>query len=225
MHFKKNLTVVAGAIFVASIASSANADSLVHGFYNAATNTGFTVNTLADGTELAVGTNIRFCCQVLPFSANNYQVPLGVGGAPPAAKWDFEYSVDFSTGGGTLSAANTTALLSIFNTANGQTVSFDPESIFDNNTTKSGNNGYQNAENLSFAFLLSPTFAFDPNATDKYVVTLTLSGAAGVLGSVSENIFAGTPTPLPGALPLFVSGLGMFGFGAYRRRKAQPKTA
>ncbi|MGZ5829153.1 MAG: hypothetical protein ACXWJW_11535 [Xanthobacteraceae bacterium] len=46
------------------------------------------------------------------------------------------------------------------------------------------------------------------------VVTLTLGGSG--IASFDSELQA---TPIPGALPLFVSGLGALGFAAYRRKR------
>src|SRR5262249_45269735 len=85
--------------------------------------------------------------------------------------------------------------------------------------------GFQNSENLGFLFL-SLALGFDPNANDTYLVTLSLHNLAGLdLGSVNEVIVAGSGAPVPAALPLFASGLGVLGSVARSGKKKNEKIA
>jgi hypothetical protein len=213
------------AAVVATTASRADTiaynTSLAAGYYNGTgnPNTGFTTDTTIDGIQLGLGVNLRFVGPVLPTSTNNYNVPTGTSAHSPAgsATWDFEYSVDFGSSG-LFNIGNTDALLTILNVGTGLSASFDPAAISDDATN---GNGYQNAENLGFSFIGS-AIGFDPNAPDQYIITLSLSSAIGSpLASVTENIDA---TPIPATLPLFVGGLGLFGYLA-RRRKMSCKRA
>ena len=227
----KRLKLIVGAIAATVAASAAKADtiayntSLAAGYYNGTgnPNVGFTTDTTSSGIQLGLGVNLRFIGPVLPTSTNNYTVPIGNSAFPPSgtATWDFEYSVDFGTSG--LTESNTDALLTVVNVGNGQSLSFDPSSAALGDATNG--NGYQNAENLGFSFVaaLFPTFDFNPNAVDEYVVTLSLTTDDDVpLASVTENINA---TPAPAALPLFASGLAAFGFfGRRRKRKSAAVT-
>jgi hypothetical protein len=213
------MKLLVGVIAATLAATAARADtinydtSLAAGYYNGSgnPNVGFTTDT-NNGVQLGLGVNLRFIGPVLPSSTNNYFVPTGTSGKPPsgAATWDFLFSVDFGSTG--LTTTDTTALLTIDNVGAGKSFSFDPSTISDNATN---GKGYQNAENLGFAFLAS-NLLFNPNSPDEYIVTLTLSDSTGQLASVTENINA---TPLPAALPLFVSGLGGLGFFGWRKKR------
>jgi hypothetical protein len=226
-RMRKQLKLLVGVLAATALITTARADtiayntSLAAGYYNGVgnPNVGFTTDTTSSGIQLGLGVNLRYIGPVIPSSTNNYTVPLGTSSSPPsgAAIWDFEYSVDFGTSG--LSTSNTAAALTVLNTANGQTLTFDPSSALLGNATNGS--GYQNAENLgfaSFAFLF-PSFDFNPNAVDQYVITLSLDNATGTtLASVTENVNA---TPVPAALSLFAGGLGILGlFGARNRRRA-----
>jgi hypothetical protein len=93
---------------------------------------------------------------------------------------------------------------------------------------------YTVALSQSFNFANGPTiadgFLFDPVADAHFTADFIGCGAAGfcdATGAKRSNAFAldivgvdaAFPTPLPGALPLFATGLGVFGFAAYRRKR------
>ena len=90
--------------------------------------------------------------------------------------------------------------------------------------------------NLPFGSVLSDGFFFDPSETNFTAIYLCQNGQfcdqngndrgngwALVIDGVDSAAQAGlAQTPLPAALPLFATGLGVLGFTAYRRRKAAP---
>ena len=93
---------------------------------------------------------------------------------------------------------------------------------------------YTLALTQSFNFANGPTladgFLFDPTTDAHFTADYIGCGAAGfcdATGAARSNAFAldivgvdaASPTPLPGALPLFVTGLGVFGAATYRRRR------
>ena len=222
----RKLKLFAGAVIATAMAGSgANADTVNYdtalappGYYNGSgnANAGFTTNTTPSGVELGLGVNLQFLGVVHPTSTNIYNVPTGIS-TGTAATWDFEYSVNLGASG--LQVGGISSLLTVLNTANGQSIAFNPGSVGDNATN--GTVGFQNAENLGFAFVsfFFPLFGFDPNAIDTYVVTLSAQiNTGGSLGSVSEIINA-VATPLPAALPLFAGGLGVMGLLARRRKR------
>ena len=206
------------------------------GFYNGSgnPNAGFTVNTTSAGIELGLGVNLRFIGPVHPTATNIYNVPLGFSSGS-ASKWNFEYSVNLQAAPGNagLHLSDITANISVLNVANGQILSYDPfvwnndSAGWNGSKNNAGTNtttdyGFQNSENLGFLFvsLVNSSFGFDPNSNDTYVVTLSLHSVTGLdLGSVNEVIVAGSGAPVPAALPLFASGLGVLGFVARRRKK------
>lgn len=238
LQFRTFLKLLAAGGAAASISGAAQAavvydTSLADppGFYNGSgnPNEGFTVNTQA-GIEVGLGVNYRFVGPVHPTTANVYDVAIGFS-TVPLAKWNFEYSVNLGNSGLTL--ADISALLTIRNLANLQTISFNPLTIpdnahYDGTTTHNGGGalptdiGFQNSENISFFSFLNPAFGWDPAANGSYLITLSLFDDAGApLISVDEQINA---TPIPAALPLFAGGAGVIGFFA-RRRKNRSKAA
>jgi hypothetical protein len=93
---------------------------------------------------------------------------------------------------------------------------------------------YTLALTQSFNFANGPTiadgFLFDPVADAHFTADFISCGAAGfcdATGAARTNAWAldivgvdaAFPTPLPGALQLFATGLGAFGFAAYRRKR------
>jgi hypothetical protein len=209
------------------------------GYYNGSGNSSshFTVDT-ENGIELGLGTVLRHIGPVTPTptTGNVYDVPTGTAGG--TATWNFEFSIDLRPSGvGALNLSDVTASLSLHDLGNGSTGSFDPLTLPDNagwgpagENTATGANlatdwGAQNSENLSFAgiaFVLNDAL-FDPNANDTYDFTLTLSNEAGQqLGSVSEEVVAGTGAPVPEPPTWAILGIGIVmlaGFGSYRHNR------
>ena len=221
MNLGKNLTVMLAGAMAVAIMGSASATTVYDttlaspGVYwgTGNQNAGFTVNTDPSGVELALGTIYRFVGAVHPnpTTGSVYNVSTGTSGG--YALWDFAFSIN--TSGGALTLAAITPTLTILNTGNSQSLSFNPLLIPDN--ALNGTTGAQNAENLSFTGLVGP-LGFDPLANDSYVLTLSavLNTTGASLGSVQETINA---TPIPAALPLFAGGLGMIGLLARRRKR------
>jgi hypothetical protein len=238
LQFRTFLKLVAAGGVAASIAGTAQAAVVYDtslsdppGFYNGSgnPNEGFTVNTLG-AIEIGLGVNNRFIGPVHPTNTNLYDVAVGFSSGS-IAKWNFEYSVNLGNSGLTL--GDISALLTIRNLANLQTITFDPLTIpdnahYDGTTAFNGGGavptdiGFQNSENISFFSFLNPAFGWDPAANGSYLITLSLFDEAGApLLSVDEQINA---TPIPAALPLFAGGAGVLGFFA-RRRKNKNKAA
>jgi hypothetical protein len=246
------LKVIAAGIAAAAIASTAHAattfnTSLVDppGFYNGSgnPNTNFTVNETA-GVELGIGVQYRVIGpQVIPTSTNVYNVATGVyvgpGTCVGCAKWNFEFSVNLQAfdGNAGLHLNQITPSLSILNVGNGQSVTFNPFILDNSGWNGSVKNvasanmttdfGFQNSENLAFGFYGLLGSDATQNAT--YLITLSAlqTDGSGNLGTVQALIIVGdgAQTPLPAALPLFASGLGVFGFIAARRKRKNKSAA
>ena len=235
--------LIGGAIAAVSISGAARADT-VH--YNAALidppgvyfgsgnpNYGWTVNDTSGGIEIGLDVLNRKQSAILPTATNIYNVSTGFYSYSTdyctgiCATWNFSYSVNLQadTSSTLYDRSNITANIHVHSVGAGKDLSFDSNSILDN----ASNDAYtfQNSENLSF-FQPSlgpsiPGWSFDPNADETYLITLTLLGPKDeALGSVQETVIAGagaSTTPLPAALPLFASGLGLVGFAAHRRKR------
>lgn len=208
------------AVIGTTLATSAYADTLAYntsladGVYFGSGNPNSNFTTLTtDQFELGLGTNLRFVGPVVPSPLNSaiYNVPTGILGS--GSKWDFIFSVDWQSG---FDLGADHWWLSVLNTANGQTLGFNPSSIGDNATN---GHGFQNAESLGFAFISTffPNFGYDPNQNDTFIVTLSLQNSSNAdISSVSETI---NQTPLPAALPLFAGGLGVMSLLGWRRKR------
>jgi hypothetical protein len=213
-------------------------------------NSGFTVNTV-NGAEFGLGVHNRYGADVppTPSSGSVYHVSTGYYPATTLAIWNFDFSINLqaSSPNAALHLADITPLLTIKNVGNGDVLAFNPLLIYDNSgwdgssenvaydpthvplpiDNRSTDYGFQNSENLGFAGFQVP-LAFDPLADDTYIITLSavLASTGADLGSVTETIVAGGgAAPLPAALPLFASGLGVFGFVAHRRKRKKAAAA
>jgi hypothetical protein len=230
------LKLVAGAIAAASIAGAAQADTISYNsslidppgvyFGSGNPNTGWTVNETTGGIELGLDVLKRKQSAVAPTTGNVYYVDTGYYSYTSdfctgiCAIWNFSFSVNLQadTASTAYDRSNITANLFVQNLGNGTTLSFDPNLIGDNASVDVYT--FQNSENLSF-FSGAPGWSFDPLADDTYIITLSLFGPQGEnLGAIEEIVIAGAgAAPIPAALPLFASGLGLLGFAAHRRKR------
>ncbi len=227
--------VVMAALLAIGSASVASAATLVDppGFYNGSgqPNTGFTI-TQTDTAELGLGVLYRYGSAVQPAANTNvYNVDVGYYPSTTYALWNIQYSVNLQAFGSTDVLNDYTYNLTISDT-HGNSVSFDPLAMFtDNagwngskNVANNGNEGtdwgFQNSENLAFGEFAG--LNFNPLANETYLVTLSLtpivSGFAPLVASPSVSIEINA-TPIPAALPLFGSGLGLMGFLGWRKKR------
>ncbi len=166
---------------------------------------------------------------------------------PQTANWNFEWSINsnFDGNGGVLSQFNYFLEVDFDpgpGTNPGIFIGFDPVNIpladhaFGTNATGNGggvtavdaldylslinsNNVAQNSVNYLFIVGLQPAlFPFDPNAAGIYTIALSAFDGVTQIASTSIDIVV-SPVPIPGALPLFGSGLAILGFMGLRRRR------
>ena len=238
---QKTLLAIAGAISACAFASMAQAATydtsladppgVFFGTGNSGQNFGWTVNNV-QGIELGLTTIHAYVGGLHPTSTNIYNVPTGDAGPSHTnrAYWNFDFSVNLAGAGLTIKDVSTT--LTVQNLGNGTQINGDPLAAFPDTQGYSAgtvhspyqatDTAFQNSENLVFS-QFAPLL-FDQNANDTYLITLALSGPTGFIGSVNEYVVVGTgATPLPAALPLFVSGAGMLSFfGLRKKRKKAP---
>jgi PEP-CTERM motif len=181
---------------------------------NGGFNGGFTVDT-GNGAVIGLRAEIRGGGggPVTPAGTpqNTYDVPGGTVSSShgPVAPWNFDFSVDM----GTLNPTTTTALVTITNLSNTDSISFDP-TLLDNAKVGSV---YQNSENLLFAGFGGLGFnPFSTTGTD-FTINLTLSSAAGQIASDTINIDVGA-VPEPSTWAMMILGFMGVGFVAYRRK-------
>jgi hypothetical protein len=211
-------TVVTAVGFFTLAQQGANASAITYnanlpgpGWYNGTgpVNGGFTIDT-ENGVEAALRASIRGVGPVTPV-LNAYTVPTGLDASGTHALWSFDYSVNPGN------ITGTTAVITIFDQTTGLTASFAdtpatriPALLGD---TTNGN-GYQNSENLQFAFL-AHQLLFCAYATDSYEITLNVFKGKDELASVSINVSA---IPEPSTWAMMILGFLALGFMAYRRR-------
>jgi hypothetical protein len=222
--------MIAGAIVATAGGGVANATvfdtSLVDppGFYNGIgqPNEGFTVNTV-NGVEFGLGVLDRFGAAVHPTTGSVYDVSTGYYPATTLALWNVQLSINLQASGNPgLVLGAITPTLSVYDQNTNSTTSFNLFGLADN----AGWNGSENVlggsfylSDYGFQNSLNPGYVpgFNPLATDTFVLTLSAVNSTGAnIGSVQETINA---TPIPAALPLFASGLGVMGFLARRRKR------
>lgn len=251
-NIRSAMKVTFAAVVATTLASAANATvvnntslappGVYFGSGNAGTNGHYAVSTVG-AVELGLDVRKRGGPPVTP-TGNVYNVPTGADPSNAArAWWNFDFSINLNANGtGTLNLGQVTPTLTVHDFMTGLTVNLNPliafgndNSAWDGTTTRNGNVpgqqatatdlAAQNSENLTFGQFAG--LLFDKNANDTFLITLSLISAAGApLGSVSEYVVVGSgATPIPAALPLFASGLGVLAFAARHRKRKQTAAA
>jgi hypothetical protein len=122
----------------------------------------------------------------------------------------FDWSLDFSRGYSQNLLANTS--ITVMNVGTGQTVSYNPFFLGNDNYADLGAGVFQNSARLNFGFLLGNT-GFTPNIDSLYSVNLTSNDNS---LTVYAKLGAGA-VPEPATWALFILGFGLI--GAAMRRK------
>jgi PEP-CTERM motif len=171
----------------------------------------FTVDT-ENGVEAALRASIRGGGggPITPVGST-YTAPIGLG-ASGLALWNFDYSVNPGLTTGTF------AVINIFDVNTNKGAIFT-DSLGANRTALGDatlGNGYQNSENLNFAFFKN-SLLFDPNAPDTFNISLAVFSADNTqLAFVSETVNA---VPEPSTWAMMIVGFLGIGGTAYRRRR------
>jgi len=165
----------------------------------------------------------RFIGPVTPVGST-YFVPTGPTSVPgkTGSEWGFVFSLNLNYNGTNpgASLSDVTTRLTLNDVGLGTTGFFDPLLIPDNAISGPG---FQNSESLSFAAIAAALGdpGYNVNANDTYVFTFDVLNRAGaVLSSNQITVVAGNgaiAVPEPMTLSLFAAGL--FGVGAFRRRR------
>ena len=164
-----------------------------------------------DGVEIGLRSKISgIFAQITPVG-DTYAIPIG-------HKFNFDYSVNPSVGGSTVSLAGAVALIKITDVANHTSVSFDPSAIPDNAHDAGALGGYQNSEKISFGFI-DPTY--NPNQNDTFLIDFTLKGLTnGDNFFVDNKVVVGTgAVPEPATWAMMLVGFGGLGAAMRSRRK------
>ena len=177
----------------------------------------FTVDT-ENGVEAAIRTSIRGGGggPITP-DGSTYTVPTGLDALGTHALWNFDYSVNPG------SIAGTYAVIDVFDVNTNKGAIFTDSSAT-RGTTGLGDatmgNGYQNSENLNFAFLKN-SLLFNAKVSDTFDISLTVfDGTTNQpLAFVSETVNA---VPEPSTWAMMILGFCGIGFMAYRRKQNEP---
>lgn len=204
------------AVVAASFVAPASAATVV---YNSAPAAGFLYGTGNDYTPanaavLTGGVNgtdeiaLRFhqTGQVAPASDGTGTYTFALGTTPIS----FDWSVDLAR---STQATLGSTLITVSNVGTGQTVSYDPFFIGNDNYSNIGAGLYQNSARLNFGFLLGNT-GFTPNVDSTYRVNLTSNGNS---LTVFAQLGAGAPVPEPATWAMMIVGFGMVGAGLRKR--------
>ncbi len=171
-----------------------------------------------------------------PFSANwNFEWSINSdfnGMGDVLSEFTYVMQIDFDRGPGTnfglaqfdpINSGLADHAIGTDATLNGAGVS--AANLADYNNLISNNNVAQNSWNYLFFIGLQPVlFPFDPNSVGTYTIVLSAFSGASLLASTSIDIVV-SPVPIPGALPLFGSGLAILGFMGFRRKRARRAAA
>jgi hypothetical protein len=127
----------------------------------------------------------------------------------------FDWGIDNNAG------SPITAALLIQNLGTGQSVSYNPFFVGNDNTNANGSS--QNSARLSFAFLSG--VGFDSNVDDTYRVTLKVVGLASGPQALSIDAKLGAGVPEPATWAMMIGGFGFVGGALRSRRRATPRLA
>ena len=177
-------------------------------------------------TLFAVACLVGFNCEdrarastiTFQFGVNATSGPLA--GASATGHFSYDTSIIPSSGSGVLNTANLFTFLD-----------FTWDGIHYNQTTaNTGFIGYANGAAISYGFgsdcgagICATTDGAEDWIVDIYPPGLPLGGAFAysVAGHLGTNFGTAALTPLPGALPLFASGLGALGLLGWRKKRKQ----
>jgi hypothetical protein len=121
-------------------------------------------------------------------------------------------SFDWGIDAGLAAGGSVTALITLTNLGTGQTFSYDP--FFIGNDNEYLNGSAENSYRLEWGGI-----GFDPNVNDTYEVNLSYNDPTGAAHSLSVFAKLGTgAVPEPATWAMMMLGLGMVG-GAMRRRR------
>jgi hypothetical protein len=172
----------------------------------------FTVDT-ENGIEAALRVSIRGGGggPITP-DGSTYTVPTGLDLSGTHALWNFDYSVNPG------SITGTFAVITVMDVNTNKGAIFT-DSLATRGTPGLGDatngNGYQNSENLQFAFF-KDSLLFDANAHDTFNISLAVFDSNSTqLAFVSETVNA---IPEPSTWAMMILGFVGIGAMAYRRR-------
>ena len=206
------LALAATALCVAGTAqatstsyNSTPADGWFYGSGNNYSPANTAVLTTDDNDQLYLRFHKTFA--VAPASSGNvYSFSLGTD------PMSFDWGIDNNAG------APITALLTLKNLGTGQTFSYDPFFVGNDNSNASGSS--QNSFRLNWA-----PIGFNPAVNDTYRVTLDVTGLAGGAQSLSIDAKLGAGVPEPATWAMMIGGFGLIGGAMRSRRRAAPRLA
>jgi hypothetical protein len=182
--------------------NSAPADTFYYGNGNDYSPANAAVLTTDAGAELSLRFHKTF--EVAPASNGSGVYSFALGTEPRSFDWGID--------AGLAAGGSVTALITLTNLGTGQTFSYDP--FFIGNDNEYLNGSAENSYRLEWGGI-----GFDPNVNDTYQVNLTYTDAN--QGVHSLDVFAKLGTgavPEPATWAMMMLGLGMVG-GAMRRRR------
>jgi len=240
------------AVSVVSLNSSAHAASVtpevIYGSGNS--NGDFTVS-IGDNVEIGLRGKIPFAGTTNYDGVKTYSFEAGLlGGSLTRPTWNFDFAVNVNAddnSNNSRSIGDLTYLLSldVDPTAGEDFAQFslDPFNLafadhsFGNNNTLNGQgveattaaeyNQLLTSNNVvqqSWSYGFFPLTGFDPLDIGLYTINLEVFDGGTSLAKSSININV-SAVPIPAALPLLMSALGMFGFFGWRRKRKIAATA